>query len=150
MATDTKGRPGGGLDLGLLLIRLGIGVSMLLFHGWGKITGGPETWHRLGENMSLLRIRFAPVLWGFMGSLAESLGSVLLLLGLFFRPVAALLAFTMFVAVLRHLNLPDDAPNAGWKGASHALELLSVYVGLLLVGPGRYALSRPLSGLFRR
>jgi putative oxidoreductase len=129
-------------DAGLLVVRLGVGVSMLVFHGWGKITGGPELWGNLGGNMANLGIGFAPAYWGFMAALAESLGSVLLILGVLFRPAAALLAFTMFVAVIRHLNVPAGEPGAGWNGASHALELLAVYVGLLLTGAGRYAVTR--------
>jgi putative oxidoreductase len=128
------------------VIRALIGVSLLAFHGWGKITGGPETWERVGASMSNLGISFAPVFWGFMAAFAEAVCSTLLILGVFFRPAAALLAFTMLVAVIRHLSIPAGEPGAGWSGASHALELLAVYVGLLLTGAGRYALmgrSRP-------
>ena len=128
-------------DLGLLVIRLGVGLSLLLFHGWGKITGGPERWERTGREMANLGIRFYPVFWGLMAALAESLGAVLLMLGLFFRPSAGVIAFTMFVAALRHLNLPADAPNSGWSGASHALELLAVAIGLVFLGPGKYSLA---------
>lgn len=130
-------------DAGLLIIRLGIGLSMLVFHGWGKITGGPELWGKVGGSMANLGLGFAPVFWGFMAAFAEAVCSALLIVGLFFRPAAAMLAFTMVVAVVVHLNMPADAQNAGWKGASHALELLVVYVGLLLAGSGRYALMRP-------
>jgi putative oxidoreductase len=128
-------------DLGLLILRLGIGIIMLTLHGWGKITGGPELWAKLGGGMQNLGIRFLPVFWGLLAALSESLGSVLLVLGLFFRPAAAALAFTMFVAALFHLNLPAGAPNAGWDGASHALELMTVYVALALLGPGKYSLA---------
>lgn len=127
-------------DLGLLVMRLGIGVSMLAFHGWGKITAGPERWEKLGGEMAHFGIRFLPVFWGLMAALAESLGAVLIVLGFLFRPAAAVLGFTMLVAALRHLNLPADAPGAGWSGASHALELLAVCLGLVLTGPGKYAL----------
>lgn len=127
-------------DLGLLIIRLGIGISMLAFHGWGKITAGPERWTKLGGEMAHFGIRFLPTFWGLMAALAESLGSVLLILGLLFRPAAGVLALTMLVAVVRHLNLPADAAGAGWSGASHALELLAVYLGFVLIGPGKYAL----------
>ena len=127
-------------DLGILAIRLGIGASMLIFHGWGKITGGPEMWTKVGGGMANLGIRFIPTFWGLLAALSESLGSALLILGLFYRPAAAGLAFTMLVAVATHLNMPTGAPNAGWKGASHALELMFVYLGLLLLGPGKYSL----------
>jgi putative oxidoreductase len=126
------------VNLGLLLVRLGIGLSMMLFHGYGKISGGPERWEKVGANMANLGLDVFPGFWGFMAASAEFFGSILLILGILFRPAAALLAFTMLVAVIRHLSLPPDASGAGWSGASHALELLAVYLGLLLAGPGKY------------
>ena len=133
--TETRSR-----DFGLLIIRIGIGASMLLFHGYGKMAGGPERWEQIGANMGLMGITLLPIFWGFMAAFAEFFGSLLIMLGLWLRVGAALLAITMFVAVLRHLNLPPDAANAGWRGASHALELLCVYVALLITGPGSFRL----------
>lgn len=134
-------------DVGLLIIRLGIGLSMLAFHGYGKLTGGSQVWGMVGSNMKYLGITFLPAMWGFMAGFAEFICSILLILGVLFRPAAALLAFTMFVAMLRHLNLPFDDPGSGWSGASHALELFVIYVGLLFAGAGRYSFSlmRPRS-----
>jgi putative oxidoreductase len=129
------------IDVGLLILRVGVGLTMITFHGYGKITGGPEFWTALGGNMKNLGISFGPVMWGFMAGFAEFFCSILLILGVLFRPAAALLAFTMFVATLRHLNLPVDNPSSGWSGASHAIELFSVYVALLFTGAGRYAFS---------
>jgi putative oxidoreductase len=127
-------------DLGLLALRLGIGASMLAFHGWSKMMGGPTRWSRIGAAMENLGITFAPTVWGFLASFAEFGCSILIVLGFLFRPATALLAATMFVAALRHLNLPADNEASGWRGASHALELLTVYLALFLTGPGRYAL----------
>lgn len=132
-------------DVGLLLVRVVIGLSMAVFHGYAKISGGPERWTGIGGSMAELGITFLPAFWGFMAAFSEFFCSILLMLGLLFRPAAALLAVTMLVAVTRHLGLPADQENSGWSGASHALELLSVYVGLFLTGPGKYAL-----GLLRR
>lgn len=129
-------------DLGLLVIRVGVGLSMLIFHGYGKISGGPELWGKVGGAMGNLGIHFLPVMWGFFAALAESAASLLLVLGVLTRPAAALLAFTMLVAVVNHLNMPAGEPNAGWKGASHALEFFAVAVGLFIAGPGMFALSR--------
>lgn len=127
------------MDFGLLLLRLGIGASMFLFHGYAKMTGGPERWEMIGGNMEMLGITFAPVFWGFMAAFAESVGSILLVLGPLFRIAALMLAFNMFVAVLRHLSLPVDDPASGWSGASHALEYMTVYVALFFTGAGRFA-----------
>ena len=125
-------------DLGLLLIRLGIGGSMLIFHGFGKITSGPEVWANLGSSMRHLGVDFLPVGWGFMAAFAESFCSLLIMLGALFRPATLLLAFNMLVALIHHLSLPADAAGSGWIGASHALELLVIYFALFLTGPGKY------------
>jgi putative oxidoreductase len=126
-------------DFGLLLIRFGIGASMFIFHGYGKMTGGPERWESVGGAMENLGIAFMPVAWGFLAAFAETVGSILLVLGPLFRFATLLLAFNMFVAVMRHLNLPTAEAGAGWSGASHALELMIVYLGLFFTGPGRFA-----------
>lgn len=132
-------------DAGLLVVRLGAGLSLMLFHGYGKITAGPELWAKLGSNMENLGVGFAPTLWGFLAAFSEFFCALFVVLGVAVRPAAALVAFTMLVAAARHLGLPADNPSAGWRGASHAIELFSVFVALLLTGPGRYTLVRLLS-----
>jgi putative oxidoreductase len=126
-------------DFGLLLIRLGIGGSMFILHGYGTITGGPERWEEIGGAMGNLGIAFAPVAWGFLSAFAESVGSILIVLGPLFRLATLMLAFNMFVAILMHLNLPADNPASGWPGAEKAMLHLVVYVGLFFIGPGRFA-----------
>ena len=121
-------------DISLLVLRVGISLSMLVLHGWGKLIGGPERWERVGVNMKHLGITFAPVFWGFCASVAESVGSVLIILGALFRPAAALLAITMAVAGYKHM-----AEGDGIMRASHAFELMLVYIALYLAGPGKYA-----------
>ena len=126
-------------DFGLLLIRLGIGASVFVFHGYGKMTAGPERWEAIGGAMGNLGVHFVPVAWGFMAAFAETVGSVLLVLGPLFRTATLLLAFNMFVAVMKHINLPVGEEGAGWGEASHALELMVVYLGLFFTGPGKFA-----------
>jgi putative oxidoreductase len=128
--------------LGLLLLRLGIGGSMIAFHGYGKLVGGPEVWEKIGSNMHYLGIDMMPMVWGLMAALAEFLGSLLIMFGVLFRPAALALAFTMAVAVCRHLSLPAGMAGAGWSAASHAMELFFVYVALFLIGPGKYRIPR--------
>ncbi|HEX6790754.1 MAG TPA: DoxX family protein [Candidatus Krumholzibacteria bacterium] len=128
-------------DFGIFLARLGVGLSVVMFHGWDKITGGPELWTKIGANMELVHITWYPVVWGFMAAFAESVCAALIVVGVLFRPAALLLAFTMFVAVMRHLNLPADNPNHGWSGASHALELMSVCLCFFFSGPGKFSLT---------
>ena len=136
MAARMKSRT----DLALLVLRIGFGLTMLLFHGWGKLTGGPETWERVGGVMQLLGISFAPTFWGFLAAIAETVCSLLLILGLATRPAAVMLMGTMVVAAWRHLSLSAGTDGAGVAGAAHALEFLVVYVTIFLAGPGEYSL----------
>ena len=129
------------VDLGLFVIRMVIGLFMAFLHGYGKLTGGPELWGQIGGSMSMLGITFAPVVWGFLAMSAEFFASLAIALGVFFRPAAAMLVFTMFIAAMHHLTLPADNPASGINGASHALELMAIFIGLFLTGPGRYRLA---------
>lgn len=121
-------------DHGLLLMRVGLG-AMFVMHGWPKMAGGAKTWAKLGKAMGQLGIDFAPTMWGFAGAVSELGGGILLALGLLFRPACGALAATMAVATAMHLGKGD-----GLMGASHAIEDGLVFVGLLLIGPGRFAL----------
>ncbi|MDX1547086.1 MAG: DoxX family protein [Rhodothermales bacterium] len=122
-------------DLGLLVLRLGVGAAYVLIHGRPKLFAGPERWERLGGAMSTFGIEFWPTFWGFVAAFAEFFGGLCVVLGLFFRPACLLLFLTMFVATSRHL-----AGGDGWGGSAHSLKMLFVFAGLTGIGPGRYSL----------
>lgn len=122
-------------DLAYLFLRLAVGINMLAWHGLPKLVGGPERWAKVGANMGQFGLGFAPGFWGLCAALAESLGSLFLILGLFFRPSAAFLAFTMFVATFKH-----GVMEGSWKEAEHAMQLMAVYLFFVAQGPGVYTL----------
>jgi putative oxidoreductase len=124
-------------DIGLLIVRVGIGLSFLFLHGWGKITGGPERWIGLGKNMPGFGIDTIYMFWGFMAAITESLGALLFALGYKFRLMSALLCITMIVAVYAHLSWGD-----GLKGSSHALKMAFIFLGMIFVGAGKYSLDK--------
>ena len=64
------------LQLGWLILRAGIGISIML-HGIPKLTGGVETWTYIGGSMSIFGITFAPAFWGFLAAVAEAIGGAL-------------------------------------------------------------------------
>jgi len=121
-------------NFGLLIIRLGLGLSFIL-HGYPKMFGGPEVWKKLGAVMGNLGIDFYPGFWGFMAAFAEFGGGIMVLLGFYFRPAVFLMAFTMAMALQMHLFKGDP-----FKVYSHALELCVIFTGLLFVGPGRFSI----------
>lgn len=123
-------------DLGLLIIRIGLG-AMFIFHGYPKLMGGPEGWAGLGASTKFIGINFAPVFWGFMAALVETLGGFLVLIGLAFRPVCALLVVNLIVAAAMHFGMGD-----GIKGAAHAMEDAIMFAGLFFIGPGKYSVDK--------
>lgn len=126
------------VDLALLVLRVGIGISFVYVYGWDKISGGPDTWVDLGQNMALFGVTVWPTFWGFMAAATEFAGGLCLMLGLLFRPVLGLLLFTMFVAASSHI--------AAGEGPWHAMEMATVFVALLLAGPGQYSVDALLFG----
>ena len=120
-------------NTGLLILRVGLGIMMMV-HGLPKIMGGPAGWEGLGGSMKVVGIDFLPTVWGFLAAISEGLGGFLLILGLFFRPVNMMLVFTMIIAALVHFAKGD-----GINGASHAIELGIVFLGLIFIGPGKYS-----------
>ncbi len=129
----TMSRP---VALGFTIIRVGLG-GMMMFHGYPKVSGGDEKWEMLGAAMAVLGITAAPVFWGAAAAFTELVGGLFLAVGFLTRPMAALLMFTMFVAAAMHLANGD-----GVGGASHAIEDGIVFLGLLFVGGGPWAVDR--------
>ncbi len=123
-------------NVALFIIRVGLGIMMLM-HGYPKLLGGVERWEKLGGAMSTLGIEAVPVFWGFMAAIAEGIGGILLVLGWLHRPAALLLFITMVVAAMKHISAGD-----GVMGASHAIELGVVFLGIFILGPGKYSVDK--------
>ena len=121
-------------SFGLLLLRIGIG-AMFILHGWPKLAGGAAYWEAVGKAMEVVGITQAPVFWGFMAGLAETLGGLLLVLGLFWRPACLMLLAIMLMATARHLAVGD-----AFNDYSHAAEAAILFLALFFIGPGKYSL----------
>jgi putative oxidoreductase len=117
-------------DVGLLLLRVSLGFSMLLLHGWSKF-----------QNFDSKAAGF-PQVFGMPSSLCLSLAvfaevvcSVLLILGLFTRFAALNLAATMAVAFFIVHKGVFTGPQSG--------ELAFVYligaVALVFTGGGKFS-----------
>jgi putative oxidoreductase len=123
-------------NTGLLILRVGLGIMMII-HGFPKLAGGPAGWEGLGGSMKVVGINFLPMFWGLMAAVAEGVGGLFLILGIFFRPVNILLTVTMVIAALVHFGKGD-----GISGASHAIELGIVFFSLIFIGPGKYSIDK--------
>jgi putative oxidoreductase len=120
-------------DVGLLIARLGFGLGFLYFHGWDKLVGGPERWAGVGGAMDSVGIGFGHTFFGFMAAFSEAVGGILIAAGLFFRPVCVLLCLTMIVAASNHIVTGRGNPG-------HAVKNVALFIGLMLIGPGKYSL----------
>lgn len=122
-------------DLGILALRLGIGCAFAFIFGMMKIKAGPEMWTMIGQAMGNFGIKFYPTFWGFMATMSEFGGGILLVLGLFVRPAAFFMAFTMIVATSTHLKMQDQ-----WYNVIQPVEMLAVFICLIFLGAGKYSL----------
>lgn len=126
------------LDVGLLLIRLVIGLSFMA-HGAQKLFGwfggygikGTGGWF---ESMGMKPGSLVALLAG----LAEFVGGLLLALGLLTPVGGILIALTMVIAIVK-----VHGANGYWStqnGFEYNLAILAVGVALALTGGGQYAL----------
>jgi putative oxidoreductase len=124
-------------DIGILIIRVGLGIAFITIHGIGKLKGGPELWTKLGGAMKNLGITFYPEFWGFMAMFAEFFIPFFIIAGFLFRPAMLIISFNMFVAMLFHLSQLDP-----WGRVAPAMELMIVFIGLFFLGAGKYSVDR--------
>ncbi|MEX5744340.1 DoxX family protein [Massilia sp. X63] len=121
-------------DLGKLVLRVVLAV-LLLFHGISKLGSG------VGFIAGMLQKAGLPEVFAYGVYIGEVLAPLLILLGLFTRLAALVVAINMIVALLLVHTAEFFTLNntGGW-----ALELQGMYLGsaiaLALLGAGRYSL----------
>jgi putative oxidoreductase len=121
-------------DLGPLLIRLGVG-TVFAVHGWQKLDAGVSNFAAFLESLG---VPF-PEAVAWLQTVAEGVGGILLVLGLFTRLVTLPLIATMVGAILLvKVDVGFVEPDA--TGAELDVALLAGLLGLLFLGPGRYSL----------
>ena len=124
-------------DVGLLLLRLALG-GILLFHGIFKLTHGVE-W--IKQPLGTLGL---PGFLAYGTYVAEVVAPLLLMLGLWARIAALVVAFDMLTAialVLRPRIFTINEMGGGWAIELEAL-ILVVALALSIEGPGRYVVGR--------
>lgn len=115
-------------DAGLLLLRLFAGLALALAHGLGKLPPSP----RFIDGVATMGFPLPP-LFAWAAALAESLGGILLALGLATRPSALLIAATMATAgFIRHAPDPFSTQEKPFLFGM-------VAVLFVLAGAGRYS-----------
>lgn len=125
-------------DLGRLLLRLTLGALMLL-HGIAKMRNGIDPIIDAVANNGL------PPLLAYGVFIGEVLAPVLLIIGLWTRLAALVVAVNMIVAIalMHSADIAMLSRSGGWAIELQAL-FLALALGVALLGPGRYAAGRTL------
>jgi putative oxidoreductase len=114
-------------NIGLLVLRVFMGLSMALAHGLGKV---PPS-ERFIEGTATLGFPL-PEFFAWAAGFSECFGGLFLAVGLFTRPSAFFLCSTMFVAAfIRHGADP-------FSGKEKALLFFFISLAFLLIGAGKY------------
>lgn len=124
-------------DLGFLIIRVVVGV-IFVAAGIGKFLGGSEVLQNVGQAMGIIGISFAPVFWGFMAALVETVGGLLIIIGFLFRGSAFFLLGTMIVATAVKISSGADFVQE----VGYPLVMAAITAGLLFTGPGKIAVQK--------
>ncbi len=124
--------------LGLLLLRLTFGL-IFFAHGAQKLFGifGGHGLQGTTKMVEMLGLRPAKW-WAIAAAVGETLGGVLMALGLLTPLAALLIAATMLVAMLR-----VHAPKGFWNsqgGYEYNLVLFVLAIAFALIGAGTYSL----------
>lgn len=136
MATATRAGadvPAGADDMGKLVLRVSLGVLILL-HGIAKLIGGPDFIIGTVQKAGL------PSVLAYGVYIGEVLAPVLLIIGLFTRPAAIVVAINMLFAIfLVHAGeIAKISETGGW-----AIELQGMFlfaaIAVALLGAGRYS-----------
>jgi len=135
-------------NLGLLILRLAMGIIFLV-HGWPKLDPNSPMKGPAGFGGFLKQMGVPlPIFFGWVVALLETVGAVLLILGLGTRLLAVGFAVNMLVAIFvakrRVMKVGFSAQQAtGWE---FDFALLGGALALLFTGAGTIALD-PFVGL---
>ena len=124
---------------GLLLLRLGAGLTMLLFFGVPKLRAAASFMHTGQWSFVDFNRKVglpAPVLSAYLQTLNESVAAFLLAIGFLARPAAGCLAFGFVVATICSIKFGQD-----WLPAAYFWLIFST---LLLTGPGKFSIDQVL------
>jgi putative oxidoreductase len=125
---------------GAFLMRLVLGISMA-YHGWDKVI--PARGLRSHDLLSALHHYCGyvaslglPYWMGYVSALTEFLGGILLVVGLFTRFAALMVAGNMLVALF-YVNR-----HQGYSGSQYTLALIALAFMILFYGAGAASMDR--------
>ncbi len=129
-------------DIGPLILRVVLGL-IFLYHGWPKLNPNSPIKGVAGFAGFLTQMRIPlPLFFGWVVALLETVGAVLLIVGLATRILAILAAIEMLVAILvaKRGFMKVGFMSQQTTGWEFDFALLAGFLALLFTGSGRWAL----------
>jgi putative oxidoreductase len=123
-------------DFALLVLRVWVGGCMLMLHGWPKLAGFGEKASNFADPFGI-----GSEASYVLAIIAEVVGSLFIIFGLFTRLGALLGAVTMAVA----FSIAHGAQLKGAGNGELAFVYLAAYVTLFLAGGGFYAVDMKIA-----
>ena len=127
-------------DIGKLILRVTLAILIML-HGIAKLQNGVDFITGMVTNAGL------PAAFAYGVYIGEVLAPLLVLIGLFTRPAALIIAINMIVAIwLVHMaELFELSKTGGWALELQGMFLLTA-IAISLLGPGRYSFDYKVRG----
>ena len=121
-------------NFGLLIMRLGLAVA-LLSHSLPILIGGGHAWQGVATMLGFINVSVPPTILGVILLLLEAVGAISLLLGYYFRITCLALFIIFSLYFFNYFSI-------GYKILMlWSLGIEAVFLGLIFLGPGRYALT---------
>ncbi len=122
--------------IGQLLLRMFLGAICIYAYGWENLAGGMAEWRKMGTDFKAVGITFWLPFWGFMATMAWTLGMLLFIVGFAFRPAC------LFISLILIVLMVHDYKVGGLKNADGEIILLSVFFSMIFIGPGKYSVDK--------
>lgn len=124
------------ISFGLLIIRLGL-AAVLLIYAVPKLIDGASSWAAVGNIFGFIQSGFPLEAWGLTVLILQVACGISIISGYFFRSaniVMTLLHILYFLNYFKHVYKNETLQL-------YILGFVTVFLGLIYIGPGRYAVS---------
>lgn len=127
-------------DTGKLVLRITLAILILL-HGISKLQNGIDFISGMVTDVGM------PGAFAYLVYIGEVIAPLLVLIGLFTRPAALIIAINMIVAIaLVHMaELFTLSDTGGWSLELQGMFLFTA-IAISLLGPGRYSVDAKVRG----
>ncbi|QOP40581.1 DoxX family protein [Sulfurimonas marina] len=121
-------------DIAKLLLRLSLGI-LILFHGIHKMI------HGLGGVKAMIASTPFPTFFAYGVFVGELIAPIFIILGLYARIAAGVLAFNMFIAIYLAYGFSLSLSKHGGLSWELALVYFIMSILVILLGSGKYAVN---------